>query len=94
MRKGNPPIQKTVANKGDFEFYETWYRKISELFICQYSSIFIHNTHISKLFRYVNSYISMQFHSKLVRNWCGVLGYGTRGKLVHHGIIFQIEAAL
>ena len=76
--------EKTIANKGDFEIYEIRYRKISELFIYQYSSIFIHNSHISKLFRYVNSCISMQFHSKLVRNWCGSFEVIHFRKWVHH----------
>lgn len=58
--------------------------KISELFIYQYSSIFIHNTHIPKLFRYIKSCICMQFHGKLVRNWCGGFGICLTRKWVHH----------
>ena len=73
-----------VYNKGEMRFYEIRYRKISELFIDQYSSIFIHNTHISKLFRYVNSCISMQFHGRLVRNWCGSFEVIHFRKWVHH----------
>ena len=74
---------KTVSTK-ELSINEIRYRKISELFICQYSSIFIHNTHISKLFRYINSCISMQFHGRLVRNWCGSFEVIHFRKWVHH----------
>ena len=83
------PKLETIANKGDLIKYEIRYRKISELFIGQYSVIFIHNTHISKPFRYVNSCISMQFHGRLVRNWCGGFGICHTRKQVHHDITFQ-----
>ena len=71
------------------EIYETRYRKISELFIYQYSSIFIYNIHISKLFRYINPCTSMQFHGRLVRNWCGGFEMWHTRKWVHHDITFQ-----
>ena len=80
-------IEKKLLNKEII--YETRYRKISELFIYQYSSIFIHNTHISKLFRYINPCTSMQFHGRLVRNWCGGFGICHTRKWVHHDKIYS-----
>ena len=76
-------LQIGVHQKGDY-LYEARYRRISEFFICQYSSIILNNSRISKLFRYVNSCISMQFHGRLVRNWCVSFEVIYFRKWVHH----------
>lgn len=62
----------SVSDKRRIHYYEIRYRKISELFIYQYSSIFINNANISKLFQYVNPCTFMQFHGRLVRRFWDV----------------------
>lgn len=47
-------IEKTIANKGDFEIYEIRYRWINSLFISLYSFINLNKSHIFVLFRYIN----------------------------------------
>ena len=51
--------------------YEVRYRQLNAYFISQYSFINLDKSHIFVLCRYINSCIYIQFHDKLVRNWCG-----------------------
>lgn len=62
---------------------EIRYRRISELFIYQYSSLIVNISRIPKLFRYVNPCTFIQFHGRLVRNWCGSFGVIYSRKRVH-----------
>lgn len=67
--------------------YEIRNRWIIGLFISQYTFIKLNISHIYELFRYINPYIYIYFHDKLVRNWCGVWE-ATFGKRVHHDRLF------
>ena len=86
---GNSPPSWKIQPVKEINIYETRYRRISEFFIYQYCSIIVNISHISKLFRYVNPCTSMQFHGRLVRNWCGGFGICHTRKWVHHDITFQ-----
>ena len=74
---------KKLYNKGDLRIYEIRYRWLNELFISQYSFIYLNISHISVLFRYANPCICISFYGSLVRNWCGVWEVDI-WKRVHH----------